>query len=122
MANLGEESRSNLFVNDGSFMEMFRRLQKQQKSPADVSDQAGGQEDGSDTSNTASSVSEATGSIIQQETECKGVQRAPPLTGEACKEKDKVKGEGKGVEKPPPQIKASQVADFSVFCQSFVCS
>lgn len=110
-----DDSRGNLFVNDGSFMEMFRRLQEQQKHPVNQSVQEREKEDGS-SAKSATSASEATNRRGESR------QRTPQLTGKACNEKERTKEEEEwektGVKKYPPQTKPSQVAESSVFVKS----
>ena len=105
MANLGgdtggDESRGNLFVNDGSFMEMFRQLQEKQKQPSNESTQAERKEDRVSASNSASNVCEAT----SQKESVKSKQRTPHLETSNDKEKEKT-----DLKEYPPQTKSSQV-------------
>ena len=109
MANLGDESSGNLFVNDGSFMEMFRKLQEQQKQPSNESTRVERKEDRVSASNSASNVCEAT----SQKEPVKKNQRTPQLEISNEKEKEKT-----GLKEHPPQTKSSQVDQYSLCLSS----
>lgn len=106
-----DEGRGNAFANDGSFMEMFRRLQEQQKPPDNPSISESGKEDASSSGKSGSEVSN------QREDEYANNQRTPQLTTDTYNEKDKAKEKGRTEKtepkKYPPQIKSSQVAECS---------
>ena len=96
MANFGEGG-GNAFVNDGSFMEMFKRLQEQQKDNTKTTSTE-------DCSKSGSSASE-------------GEREADKTPGPMSDiNKEKVSEEKKAMEKTttnidPPLVKASQVAE-----------
>lgn len=107
---MADESRGNLFANDGSFMEMFRRLQEQKKPPDNPSIHERGNEDASKSGNSPREVSKRK---TDTESECASSQRTPQ-SAEAYNKKDKFEEKG-GTEKTEPkkytpQIKSSQVA------------
>lgn len=108
---MADESSGNAFANDGSFMEMFRRLQEQQKPPDNPSISERGKEDSVRSGKSGSEVSD------QREAECASSQRSPQWTTDTHSEKDKVKEKGRTekteLKKYPPQIKSSQVAESS---------
>lgn len=109
-----DESRGNAFANDGSFMEMFRRLQEQQNPPDNPSISESGKEDSVRASSSGKSGSKVSN---QREDEYANNQRTPQLTTDTHIEKDKVKEEGRTEKtepkKYPPQVKSSQVAECS---------
>ena len=113
MANLGDESSGNLFVNDGSFMEMFRKLQEKQKEPSNERTRVERKEDRVSASN--SNVCEASSHMSQKES-VKSNQRTPHLETSNEKEKEKT-----GLKEHPPQTKSSQVDQYSL-CLLAVCT
>lgn len=118
---MADESRGNAFANDGSFMEMFRRLQEQQKTPDGPSISERGEEGSVSTSSSGKSGSEVSN---QRRVECGSSQRTGQLTTHASNEKDKVKEKGRTEKaepkKYPPQIKSSQVAECSLTKPAYI--
>lgn len=101
MANSGDPSAiggSNAFVNDGSFMEMFKRLQEQQK---DKTNETTSSESKEDSSKSESCASEAAG----------GSGGTPESESHMNKDEKKAT-EKTAVTIDPPLVKASQVVEY----------
>ena len=121
-----EESGGNLFANDGSFMDMFKRLQEQQNPPPKGSERARGQKDRNDSFRP--SGASPTSSEQQKTMDERGPKTARP-TAEGSEERRHVRAEeedgneerraGIGI---PPQQKSSQVAVQSMYMSVYIDS
>ena len=110
----GTGAGGNAFVNDGSFMEMFRRLQEQQKDQLKDTTQNEGEKDRVSASDSASSAPNSTG-VMRHEDHPEPESKRETHSLETCNTKEKVtekeEGEKTGVKKLPPLVKASQVPE-----------
>ena len=108
------ESRGNHFVNDGSFMEMFRRLQEQQNQSSNQPVDENAQMEGSRSKlpcNTSGGASMVTRDTAR---ESKGTIPRTTQLVETRNDKKKVEDDEKtGIADLPPLAKASQVAEYN---------
>ena len=112
MANFGDQCAAgggNAFVNDGSFMEMFKRLQEQQKEKGEESTTAEDKEEPNSASKPSASggpeASVSDSNNRTHETEASDKDKAS----------DKKSAERTAVTTDPPLVKASQVVINTAF-------
>ena len=116
-----EESGGNLFANDGSFMDMFKRLQEQQNPPPKGSERARGQKDSNDSFRSGGA---RPANSEQQKTRDEAGPRTARPTVDGSEERRHEEEDGNEERRAaigmPPQQKASQVAVQSMYLSVLV--